>query len=45
MGEKNLPENIICLLEKACGDSIKHYEVIVHEVDSAGQGYLGEMVS
>lgn len=46
MGEQNLSKKIISLLEQACGtNDIHNYEMIVHNDNAIGQGYLGELVS
>lgn len=44
MGEQKLPSEIIPLLEEACQESLKNFDLTVHEVGSARQGYMGEMV-
>lgn len=44
MSERKLSTEIISVLEKACGDNIGKYEVVIHEDDTSGEGYIGEMV-
>lgn len=44
MGEQKLSSDVISLLETACSENIKNFDIVVHNDDTAGQGYLGEMV-
>lgn len=44
MGSNELSPEIVSLLEKAVNDDIDNYNVVIHDENAAGQGYLGELV-
>lgn len=44
MAEQKLSSDIVALLQEACEDTINSFDLIVHQDNGGGQGYMGEMV-